>query len=191
MVDEKARTVRIPVKTSLKPGVLEWLLSSGVKHAGMSMCVTDASPRDVAEALARIGLVAGTHPQAAGDDRVRAPKGQRVEVFLSLLGPRGSGPRLVPAAGLLSAKAGGEPLAAGAWVYAGPQVVRDGDAEVNVTDLSGSLITTNLRDSSAVIYWVPAAFDAAAPYDAAFYASRQAPPAGQAAVLEIRAAPQP
>jgi len=151
----------------------------------MSMCVTEAPPREVAEALAKIGLTAGTHGQPVGDDRVRPPAGSRVEVALVIAG------RTVPAAALFSTKPGGDPLAAGTWVYAGPQVVHDGDAEVNVTDLSGSLITTNLRDSSAVIYWVPAAFDPAAPYDAAFYASRQAPPAGQAAILEIRISPQP
>ena len=145
----------------------------GHKHAGMSMCVTDASPREVAEALAKIGLSAGQRPQAAGDDRILPPKGQAVEIALVVAGARDPTLRRVPAAGLFSMKAGGEPLAAGAWVYVGPQVVRDGDAEVSVTDLSGSLVTTSLRDSSAMIYWVPANFDTAAPYDAAFYASRE------------------
>jgi hypothetical protein len=191
VVDEKVRTVRIPVRMSLKPGVLEWLLSSGEKHVGMSMCVTEATPREVSEALARAGLTAGARPQTAADYRVTAPKGQQVEVSLVFPATNGAAARTVPAAALFSTKARGEPLAAGQWVYVGPQLVRDGQAEINVTDLSGSLLTTNLRDSSAMIYWMPTAFDPAAPYDAAFYASRQAPPAGQTATLEIRVVPQP
>lgn len=190
-VDEAAHTVRIPVQLIAQTGVVEWLLSFGSKHAGMSVLVTDAPPRDVAEALAKVGLAAGARPEAVGEDRVRLPKGRPVEVTL-ILRPGLELPEVrVPAEKMLSAKSGGAPPEGGTWVYVGPQVVREGDAEIHVTELSGSLITTNLRDSSALIYWVPATADAdkPLPFPVSFYNSAYGPaPAGTPGDLVIRPA---
>ena len=44
-------------------------------------------------------------------------------------------------------------------------------AREGVTELSGSIVTTNLRDQTAMIYWVPKSPPDAQPYVAAFYAS--------------------
>ncbi len=145
------------------------------------MFVTECSPREVAEALAKIGLSAGQRPQAAGDDPVRPPSGESVRISF-VAGPDKAE---VSADNLLSAKAGGEAVQGNAWVYVGPQVVREGETEVNVTDLTGGLITTNLRDSSALVYWVPSAA-APSPYAPAFYGSKDAPKAGATGVLVIR-----
>jgi hypothetical protein len=180
-VDEKSRVVRIPVRVSLKAGVVEWLLSSGERHAGMSVFVTDCPAGEVAEALAKIGLSVGQRPQTSGDDRVRPPTGEAVRVsFIA-----GSGGVETPAESLISSQSGGPPLQAGSWVYVGPQIIREGDTEVNVTHLAGGLVTTNLRDSSALIYWVPAKADEASPYAAAFYGSKAAPQPDMTGVLII------
>ena len=49
----------------------------------------------------------------------------------------------------------GKPTEEGKWVYAGPQVAREGEDEILVTAISGSLVTLNRRDTSAMIHWVP------------------------------------
>jgi len=92
-----------------------------------------------------------------------------------------------PAAEFLSRRADGPPLAGGdgAWVYVGPQIVREGDAEILVTEFSGGLVTTNLLDSSAMIYWSPSSHGEAAPYASVFYASELPTAAGQPCEVQI------
>jgi hypothetical protein len=205
-VDAQARTVRIPVRVSGgKAGVVEWLLSSGSKHAGMSVLVTDCPPRDVAEALAKIGLKPGAHPEVRGEDRVRDARGEQVEITLllpappaqagSTAGAKVAGEFRLAAHRLLAVKLSGRPLEAGAWVYVGPKTIREGDAEVCLTDLSGSLFTTNLHDTSALAYLTAVAAEAggdAGEAPAAFYLSSQVPAQISGPLfLEVRPAPAP
>jgi len=190
-VDEKTRTVFVPARFTRAKGVVEWLLSAGPKHPGTSVLVTDHTARVLAEALSRVGLAGGTRPEPVGEERVRPPKGAAVEIDLVVRTADGKETR-TPASRFLSEKSGGEPLGEGAWVYAGLQVIREADAEISVTDLSGSLITTNLRDSSALAYWCPKTAEDPAPYVTAYYASSAPPPAeGEACELAIRPAPAP
>ena len=68
------------------------------------------------------------------------------------------------------------------------------DGKVFLSGLSGSVATTNLRDTSAMVYWVPAQADAGAiHYVKAFYARPEAVGAEAPEwVLEIRpVAPSP
>jgi hypothetical protein len=188
-IDEKARTVRIPARLTRVKGAVEWLLSCGERHRAMSVLVTDCTVRDVASALAKVGLQAGERPQAVGEDRARAPKGAAVSVEVAV--KDGSGKETqIPAARFLSARPDGEPLGEGTWVYVGPLVIREGEAEILVTDFSGSIVSTNLRDSSAMTYWVSkAASEEPATFVTAYYTSAFAPPAeGDSCELVIRPA---
>jgi len=190
-VDEKARTVRIPARFTGARGMVEWLLSAGGKHPATSVLVTDCPVRDVAAALAKIGLPAGVRPQPVGEDRARLPVGRlssdEVLIFeVVVRDAAGKETRTTPA-GFLSRRADGPPLAGGdgTWVYVGPQMVREGDAEILVTEFSGGLVTTNLLDSSAIIYWSPSSHGEAAPYVSAFYASELPTEAGRPCEVQI------
>jgi hypothetical protein len=189
-VDEKARTVRIPARFTRATGVVEWLLSAGTAHPATSVLVTDCPVRDVAGALAKIGLASGTRPQGVGEDRARPPAGTAVTIEIVVKDGAGNESR-IPAARFLASRSGGPSLGEGAWIYVGPQTVRENDSQLVVTELSGSLITTNLRDSSAMVYWVAASGSDPAPYVSACYASGTAlPGGGEACEVEIRPAAQ-
>jgi len=188
--DEKARTVRIPARFTRATGVVEWLLSAGAAHPTTSVLVTDCPVGNVAEAMAKIGLAGGTRPQWVGDDRARPPAGTAVTIGIVVKDAAGKESR-IPAGRFLSADSGGQPLGEGAWIYVGPQTVREGDSQIVVTDLSGSLITTNLRDSSAMVYWVAKGGSDPAPYVSAYYASGAAlPGGGEVCEVEVRPAAQ-
>jgi hypothetical protein len=185
-VDEKTKTVRIPVAPTRAKGVVEWLLASGKKHAATSVLVTEHAAKDLAAALAKAGLAPGVRPEPVGEDRAKLPSGQAVEIALVSKGADGKETR-TPAAKFLSPKSTGEPLGEGAWVYVGPQVLREGDVDLLVTELSGSIVTTNLRDQTAMIYWVPKSPPDAQLYVAAFYASSATLPGEkEKCELEIR-----
>jgi hypothetical protein len=186
-VDEKARTVRIPCRFSGARGVVEWLVSAGGKHPATSVLLTDAAVRDIAAAMAKAGLTPGVRPEAVGEDRARAPKGAAVSIEVVIKGGGQDG--RAPATTYFSRESGGKPMNEGTWIYVGPQSFKEGDAEILVTDLSGSIATTNLRDSSALIYWAPKATGDAPAYVTAFYASNVPQPAeGTACELEIKPA---
>jgi hypothetical protein len=188
-VDEKTRTVHIPVRLTGARGVVEWLLAAGERHKAAAVLVTDGSVADLAAAMARAGLAPGVRPEPVGEDRARPPRGAALAVTLVARDAAGRQKR-IPAERLLSRQSGGEPLAEGRWVYAGPQVVQEADAEINVTELSGSLATTNLRDSSAMIYWAPG--DEAAPFVWTYYNSNlPLPEKPESWELEIRPAAGP
>ena len=190
-VDEKARTVRIPARFTGAHGMVEWLLSAGGKHPATSVLVTDCPVRDVAAALAKIGLAAGVRPQPVGEDRARLPVGRlssdEVLIFEVIVRDAAGKETRMPAAGFLSRRTDGPPLAGGdgTWVYVGPQMVREGDAEILVTEFSGGLATTNLLDSSAIIYWSSSSHGEAAPYVSAFYASELPTEAGRPCEVQV------
>ena len=182
-VDEETRSVRIPVRFSRAEGTVEWLLSTGEKHRRMSVLVTDQPAKAVAAALVKAGLPSGKPPAPVGPDRVRPPKGTPVEIEVVVARPGGTLLRY-PANLFLATSPGGDPVENGQWVYVGPPVAREGEAEILVTTLSGSLVTTNLRDSSALVYWAP---NEAEGYVRSFYLSGVPLPAeGFACELEIR-----
>jgi len=184
-VDEEKHSVRIPVRFSRAEGTVEWLLSAGQTHVRMSVLVTERTAAEAARALERAGLAAGTAPAPVGADRVLPPAGTTVELELVVTRPGGTLLRY-PANLFLATSPGGDPVANGRWVCVGPAIVREGDATLLVTTLSGSLVTTNLRDSSALVYWVPSE---AEDYVRSFYVSGVPLPAeGFACELEIRAA---
>lgn len=186
-VDQEARTVRIPARFTRATGVVEWLLSAGAAHPNTSVLVTDCPVRDVAAGLAKIGLAGGRRPQLVGEDRAGPPSGPAVAVEVVIKDAAGKESRLA-ASRFLSARSDGPPPE-GAWVYVGPQEVREGGTTIIVTELSGSLITTNLRDSSAIIYWAAKTAADPAPYVSAFYSSGVALPSPDAACeVEIRPA---
>jgi hypothetical protein len=153
-VDTKARSVRLPVRFSQASGTVEWLLSAGEKHQRMSVLVTDHPAKAVASALAKTGLAAGTPPARLGEERVRPPKGTPVDIDIVVTRADRTEIRY-PANLFIATSSKGDPAAEGQWVYVGPTVAREGEAEILVTSISGSLVTTNLRDSSALVYWVP------------------------------------
>jgi hypothetical protein len=184
-VDQEARSVRLPVRFSQASGAVEWLLSSGEKHQRMSVFVTDQPAKAVASALAKAGLPAGTPPLLVGEDRVRPPKGTPVDVDVIVTRADGTEIRY-PASLFIATSSVGDPAADGQWVYVGPPVAREGDVEILVTALSGSLVTTNLRDSSALVYWVPEKTEG---FVRTFYVSGVPLPAeGFSCELEIRPA---
>ncbi len=183
-VDEDARSVRIPVRFSRAEDTAEWLLSTGEKHRRMSVLVTDYSAKAVASALVKAGLPSGKPPAPVGPDRVRPPKGTPVEIEVVVTRLGGMEIRY-PANLFLATSPGGDPIENGRWVYVGPPVAREGEAEILVTAISGSLVTTNLRDSSALVYWAPNGTEG---YVRSFYLSGvPLPPEGFACELEIRA----
>jgi len=184
-VDEKARSVRLPVRFSQASGAVEWFLSSGEKHPRMSVFVTDQPAKAVAAALAKAGLPAGTPPLRVGEDRVQPPKGTPVDIDVIVARADGAEIRY-PASLFIATSSVGEPAADGQWVYVGPPIAREGEAEILVTALSGSLVTTNLRDSSALVYWVPEKTEG---FVRTFYVSGVPLPAeGFSCELEIRPA---
>jgi len=184
-VDQEAQSVRLPVRFSQASGAVEWLLSSGQTHQRMSVLVTDHPAKAVAAALAKAGLPAGTPPVGLGEDRVRPPKGTPVDVDVVVTRADGTEIRY-PASLFIAASPVGDPAAEGQWVYVGPPVAREGEAEILVTALSGSLVTTNLRDSSALVYWVP---EKTEEFARTFYVSGVPLPAeGFSCDLEIRPA---
>jgi hypothetical protein len=185
-VDQKARTVRIPARFTRATGVVEWLLSAGAAHPATSVLVTDCPVRDVAGAMAKIGLMSGKRPQLVGEDRARPPTGSAVAIDIVVRDGAGKESR-IPASRFLSTRSDGPPLGEGAWIYVGPQAVREGDSQIVVTELSGSLVTTNLRDSSGAIYWTPKTSGESESYVSACYASTSAlPNGGGACEVEIR-----
>ncbi|MCX5653614.1 MAG: YdjY domain-containing protein [Planctomycetota bacterium] len=187
-VDAKARTVRIPARFTDAGGVVEWLFSAGRSHPATSVLVTDCSVREVAAGLAKIGLAGGVRPQAVGEDRARRPSGTAVAIDVIVKDAAGKESRIA-AGRFLSTSSGGPPLGEGAWIYVGPQTIREGESEIVVTDLSGSLITTNLHDSSGMIYWSPGNGSDPAPPISAYYALGVALPGGGGACeVEIRPA---
>jgi len=186
-VDAKTGAVRIPVTPTQTRGVVERLLSARGKHRAASVLVTSCSAAEVAAALAKAGLQAGTRPVPVGDDRARPPSGPAVEMTLLATSSGGKVTR-IPAARLLASKSDGTPVGSGRWVHVGPQTIGDKTDRVLVTELSGSVATTDLRDLSAIIYWVPRTEDPQV-YARACYASREPlPQTGAAFELEIRPA---
>jgi hypothetical protein len=188
-VDASARAVRIPVRVTGSRGVVEWLLASDGRHAGTSVLVTAHTAAQVAEALEKSGLAAGTPPVKVGSDRARPPAGAAVEVALIVRTGDGKTAR-TPASRLIAPKAGGEEAGPGAWVYVGPRRLEGDGVKVLLPALSGSVVTTNPRDSSACVYWSPAGEDDDAPYVREWYASAASPavPDGASCLLEIRPA---
>ncbi|MBE3069906.1 MAG: hypothetical protein IMZ66_06690 [Planctomycetes bacterium] len=191
-VDEKTGAVRVPVVPTGARGVVEWMLAAGMRHQAASVLVTPCAAKDVAAAMAKAGFKPGVRPVPVGDDRARQAAGTALEIDVVVKAADGKESR-VPASRLLSARSTGEPLGPGAWVYVGPQVIREGGAEILITELSGSIATTNPRDSSAMIYWVPEGAQGAEGYVSAFYAASEPVPATEGAcVLEFRSvAPAP
>ena len=184
-VDAEARSVRIPVRFSRAEGTVEWLLSAGETHRRMSVLVTDQPAKAVAAALAKAGLPTGEPPTPLQEDRVRPPTGTTVELEVVVARPDGTETRY-PANLFLATSPEGDPVENGRWVYVGPPIVREGEATLLVTSLSGSLVTTNLRDTSALAYWIPSD---AEEYARSFYLSGvPLPEEGFACELEIRAA---
>jgi hypothetical protein len=184
----QTRAVRMPVRLTRAPGVVEWLVSAGDKHPRTSVLLARCPVRALARALTRAGLDAGRPPVPVGDDAARPPDGPTVRLTLRYRAPDGTGKRL-PAAHLLSATPDGEPLADGRWVYVGPQALADG--KILLAELSGSLVTTSLRDTSGMVYWVPASSNDGPLYVEAFYARPKAVPKGVGeGMLEIRPAPE-
>jgi len=187
-VDERAKTVTVPVAFTRAKGVVERLLSAKKKNPAASVLVTEHSAKDLAAALAKAGLAPGRRPAPVGEDRATLASGAALEITVLAKAADGKVAR-TPAATFLSARSSGEPLGEGAWVYVGPQTLREGDAEILVTEMTGSIVTTNLRDSTAVIYWRPRLPDDSQPYVTAFYASASPlPAAGETCQLEIRLA---
>jgi len=185
-VDAASHTVRVPVRPTGAKGVVEWLLAASGKHAGLAVLVTDWPARAVADAMGRAGLKEGAHPVPVDEDAARAPKGAALE--LDLVG-RGADGRVIRIAAdrLLAATSDGKPVAPGRWVYAGPATLDDG--KVLLSGLSGSVVTTHLRDTTAMIYWVPDQADGSIHYVKALYARPGMVPAEASDwVLEIRPA---
>jgi len=189
-VDAKAGAVGIPVTPTETRGVVERLLSSCGKCPAGSVLVTPCSAAEAAAALAKVGLEPGTRPVPVGDDRARPPSGRALEITLVAKAAGGKATR-VPAARLLASKSDGTPLGPGRWVYVGPQRIGGKTDHILVTELSGSVATTDLRDTSAMIYWVPRTDDPE-PYARAYYASHESlPQTCEALELEIRLAEPP
>ncbi|MFO8012761.1 MAG: YdjY domain-containing protein [Phycisphaerae bacterium] len=185
-VDPEAHAVEVPVRLTGADGVVEWLLSAGGKHPRTSVLAARCPVRALTRALEASGLEAGRPPAPVGDDAARPPDGPAVRLTLRFRGPDGEAKR-VPAKDLLAASSDDTPVPDGRWVYVGPQALADG--KVLLAELSGSLVTTALRDTSAMVYWVPAATDDGPRYVKAYYARPKAVPAGVTeAVLEIRPA---
>jgi hypothetical protein len=190
-VDEESKTVTVPVAFTRTKGVVERLLSAKKKNPGASVLVTEHSARDLAAALAKAGLVPGRRPEPVGEDRAKVPAGAALDITVVSKAADGKVTR-TPAARFLSDKSSGEPLGQGAWVYVGPQMLREGDADVLVTEMTGAIVTTNLRDATAVVYWRPRLPDDAQPYVTAFYVSTAPLPVpGDTCELEIRPAAPP
>jgi len=184
--DPATHTVTVPVRLTRARGVVEWLLSAGGDHARMSVLVARCPIRALARAMEEAGLSAGRPPRLVGDDAARPPQGPAVRLTLRLRGPDGTA-IAAAAQDLLAATPDGTPLPDGRWVYVGPQWLADG--KVLLAELSGSLVTTALRDTSALVYWVPTTSGEGPLYVKAVYARREGVPAGVTeAVLEIRPA---
>jgi hypothetical protein len=173
--DAKSHTVWAPVRFTRAKGVVEWILSSHKRHPGSSVMLSENWASDFAAAFARAGYVAGAPPLVFGDDRVRMPAGQPVAVDVIVTHADGKTDR-TPASKFLSARLSGEPVGEGTWIYVGPQSIRDGDDEMLVTELSGSIATTNVRDTSAMIFWMPKGGDASASIAPTYYAATTALP---------------
>jgi len=152
-VDPEGHTVRIPVRATGSRGVVEWLLTSSGRYPQTACLVTFASARRIAQAFAKAGLASGHPPAPVRADAAHPPKGPALR--LTLVTRRADGQTVrIPAETLLGATSAGKPLGPGRWVYVGPRSLADG--KVLLSELSGSIATTNLRDASAMIYWVPA-----------------------------------
>jgi len=185
-VDPKTHTVRAPVHVTHARGVVEWLLSAGERHAETSVLLARCPVRALARALEQAGLAEGGPPQPVGEDAARPPAGPAVRLTLVFAGAEGAPTRL-PAEDLLAAGSDGTALPPGRWVYVGPRTVADG--QILLAELSGSLVTTALRDTSAMIYRVPASSPGKPLYVKAYYARPKAVPSEVTeAVLEIRPA---
>jgi len=185
-VDEATHTVRLPVRFSRTSGVAERFLSAGNEHGPISLLVTDHSAKAVAEAFAKAGWPAGRPP--AADGHVRPPEGPTVEMDVVVKRHEGAEVHY-PVNLFLSTKPKGKPTEEGKWVYAGPQVAREGGDEILVTAISGSLVTLNMRDTSAMIHWVPDVRDELGRLVRTFYISGvPMPPEGFACELEFRPA---
>jgi len=183
-VDPDTHTVTVPVRLTRARGVVEWLLSAGGDHTRMSVLVARCPVRVLARALEAAGLTAGRPPKPVGEDAARPPQGPALRLTLRLRGPDGSA-GAIPAQDLLAATPDAAPVPDGRWVYVGPQALADG--KVLLAELSGSLVTTALRDTTGMIYWVPTAGADGPRYVEAFYARPGAVPAeAREAVLEIR-----
>ena len=213
-VDEKAKTVRVPVTFTQVRGAVEWLLVSGPKHVTASVLTTGCSSKALAEALARIGLADGVRPglhtdrtavrvqtsERTGAGEVTPPQsptrhsrygdvaGMAVDIDVVLKSADGQGMR-VPASLFFSLVSGGEPVGQGKWVYVGQEVVSEGDVKISITDLEGGLMATDLDGPSAMIYWVPDTGDAGASAARPCYASNfPLPREGEVRELIIRPA---
>jgi len=186
-VDAETRTVRVPVRPTGAKGVVEWLLTASGKHPATAVLVTAHPVRAVARALKRAGFACGRHPEPVGTDAARPPQGPALRLTLVAKGPDGKAVR-VPAERLLAADADGKALGKGRWIYTGPRTVDEG--RVVLAGLSGSVVTTDLRDAHAMVYWVPAEAADGPIYVRAFYGRADALPAGAGPwSLEIRPAP--
>jgi len=182
-VDENTHAVHLPARFTHARGVVEWLLSARARHFNTSSLVTDVPARDLAAALAKAGLAPGKRPRPVDEDRVQPPVGAALEIEVVTKDRQGRETRL-PAGCLLSRESDGPPLGEGTWVYVGVETIEEGDALICVTALSGSLITTNLRDLSAMIYWVSKSADPAPRYAATCYGSN-VPLPGDASDCEL------
>jgi len=186
--DAAAHVVRFPVTMVRPDGPVDRLVSCELKYAGRSVFTTPCSARDLAKAFDRAGFPAGRPPARAADDHMRPPSGPTVEIALVVRARDGRETRF-PAATFLSEEPRGTPLAEGRWVWVGPQVIRDGDAAILMPALSGSVVTTDLGDSSAMAYWV-AAGEKAEVYGLNCYASSSPrPPQDCTLEIEVRLVP--
>lgn len=186
-VDEKTQAVRLPVRATRARGVVEWLLQAGRKQAQAAVFITERPAGDLAAAFQKAGWAAGRHPELVSDDKARPPAGLTLRIDVIVRTRDGKETR-TPAATYLSAQSDGRPLGEGTWVYAGTQVIRADGTDILLSNLAGSVVTTNLRDSSAMIYWVPKDAPAEGAYVSGYYASA-APLPEEGATVELELAP--
>jgi len=188
-VDAAAHLLRIPVRPTRTRGVVERLLGVVLRPVEMEVSTTvlisEAPVRAVVRAAEKAGLRPGRPPQRVGAEAARPPQGTPVVVTLVGRGPADRTWR-VPAEHLLAERANGPPLRAGRWIWTGPQTV--GEEGVLMAEVTGSLATPVLRDTSAVLYWVPAGpGEGGLFYEKAFYARPGAVPEGPSEWwLEVR-----
>ena len=186
-VDPNRHTVRVPVAFSRAEGLVVWLLSSGGRCRHTSVLVTRHKIRHLAMAFRAACFPEGRASRQVDDGRAGAPEGVPVEIDVVVTRAEGDEVRF-PAALFLAERSGGDSLENGQWVYTGPRTLQEDDVALLVTELSGSVVTTNLGDSSAFIHWVPTDAEAGggALRKAYYLSGVPLPEEGYACEVEIR-----
>ncbi|MBN2584430.1 MAG: hypothetical protein JXL80_15320 [Planctomycetes bacterium] len=158
LIDREKQRLTIPGTITGTTGLIEFGATSNPRRKFLAAIMVKIPPSRIVEAMRALGAEPGKVPEAdPAAQTATEPEGRKVAITVHWDTQVGDETmhRQVPLEQLFWDRMRDEPLPESPWTYAGSSTVRSADSggEVFVGDLSGSVATISLMDTSAVFYY--------------------------------------